>query len=158
MATTKKQNDGSLKVDIIGLKELRKELKALDTKLPKEVTKAGKKVADMVARDAKSRFNALPGLGPATGEGLKTSGAGGASITLGDTQTRNGKAIILGTEFGGSDLASFKTKKGGHTHQFLPHRGRQGYALYPAIRENKQEIIDMYGDLIEDVAKAAFPD
>lgn len=46
-------------------------------------------------------------------------------------------------------------------NQFRPWRGNStgaGYFLFPTIRESTAEIVDMYGDAIEQIARKAFPD
>jgi hypothetical protein len=46
-------------------------------------------------------------------------------------------------------------------NQFLEWRGNRegaGYALFPTMRKNMQEIVDFYGDELDKVMKAAFPD
>lgn len=50
--------------------------------------------------------------------------------------------VFFGAEFGG---AARKT-----TMQFRPHRGRQGYFFWQAVRDNKEEIAKMYYGMLQD--------
>lgn len=46
-------------------------------------------------------------------------------------------------------------------NQFLEWRGNRegaGYALFPTMRQNMQEIVDFYGDELDKVMREAFPD
>lgn len=46
-------------------------------------------------------------------------------------------------------------------NQFLEWRGNKtgaGYALFPTVRERIDEIVDLYGDELDKIAEAAFPD
>ena len=73
--------------------------------------------------------------------------------------------IFFGAEFGGGKYGRgnpttrqtrggrLVRKGGGYTTQFKPHRGRQGYFLYPTIRDNRTEILRLYAANIEDVRR-----
>ena len=50
--------------------------------------------------------------------------------------------VFYGAEFGG---AARKT-----TMQFRPHRGRQGYFFWQAVRDNKEEIAKLYFGMMQD--------
>lgn len=49
--------------------------------------------------------------------------------------------VFFGAEFGGRGRKT--------TQQFLPHRGRQGYFFWQAVRDNKSFIAKMYFDMLE---------
>ena len=51
--------------------------------------------------------------------------------------------VVFGAEFGG--------KKTILTQQFRPHKGKQGYFLFPQMREDAQDLIDAYVDAIDRV-------
>lgn len=155
----KRQTDSSEQLEVVNLKEFQRELRAIDPKFGSELREANKKAAEIVSDDAKSTYSGLPGLGPRAADSVKILvQQREAAIAIGKIKTRKGVAIILGVEFGGSSDPKHRTAGGGHTTQFQPHRGKQGYALYPAIRKNREEIVNVYGDLLEEVAAAAFPD
>jgi hypothetical protein len=71
--------------------------------------------------------------------------------------------------FGGAEFGSQRGQRRtgpsgrrflGH-NQFDPWRGNgssAGYFLYPAIRDNTERIIELYGDEMDRITKKAFPD
>jgi len=73
--------------------------------------------------------------------------------------------LFFGAEFGGGKYGKgnpttrqtrrgrLVRKGGGYTTQFRPHRGRQGYFLYPTIRENNRNILDLYARNVADVRR-----
>jgi len=73
----------------------------------------------------------------------------GAAVRIGGGSSVGG-LVALGNEFG-----ALRYK------QFPPWRGNgeeAGYALWPSIRENRDRVVEVYGDAIERLAAAAFPD
>lgn len=54
--------------------------------------------------------------------------------------------IFFGAEFGGRRRPT--------TQQFLPHRGRTGYFLYPTARANSRNYMERWGKAIEDAMAA----
>ena len=71
----------------------------------------------------------------------------------------------MGAEFGsGRNKLRMLPNEGGDRlgwNQFKPWRGSgqgAGYFLYPAIRDTTPEIVDMYGDAVEQIARKAFPE
>lgn len=89
---------------------------------------------------------------------------GGKKVTRGD--------VFFGAEFGGGKFGkgnptsagakSFARNKegkaidgyrkgGGHTSQFLRHRGRSGYFFWPTVRKEKENIAKEYLDAIQKV-------
>ena len=55
--------------------------------------------------------------------------------------------MAAGAEFGGQGRPT--------TQQFRPHLGRQGYFLYPTIRDNQDRIEDEYLSKVDDLIKRA---
>jgi hypothetical protein len=83
---------------------------------------------------------------------------GGKKVTRGD--------VFFGAEFGGgkfgkgnSTVAGAKNRTktdgyrmgGGHTSQFLRHRGQSGYFFWPTVRKEKDNIAKEYLDAIQNV-------
>jgi hypothetical protein len=83
---------------------------------------------------------------------------GGKKVTRGD--------VFFGAEFGGgkfgkgnSTVAGAKNRTktdgyrmgGGHTSQFLRHRGKSGYFFWPTVRKEKDNIAKEYLDAIQNV-------
>lgn len=120
--------------------------------LPKEASArlrdASVEIAREVAQEASSR--ALGIGGPAAlvaptikptrdripvvkmGGSKKLAGRTGVNQTIGN--------LIWGSEFGGGARP--------RTNQFMPHRGRDGYFLWPTIRDMGQDIQDEYSDAL----------
>lgn len=67
-----------------------------------------------------------------------THGRGGSRQTIGD--------VIWGAEFGGGARAS--------TVQFLPHKGRSGYFLWPTVRDRSDETQARYSEALMDALES----
>lgn len=130
------------KIRVVGLRDLQRELKALD--LQGELKEANWRVAQIVLEEAEKRARALGRMQAKAAE----------SLTAGRAQ-RKATVAFGGARYPFAFGAEFGAKK---YPQFLPHLGRTGYWLYPAIRDKRDEIVDAYGDEIERLTKAAFPD
>lgn len=129
-------------VNVEGLAELRRALKAVSDTAPKELNAASKKVAGLVADDARGDAAGLGGVAAKVAPSIKGSGtARGGAITLGGTSY----PMALGAEFGGRGRPT--------TQQFQPHLGRTGYFVYPAIRANGDRIESTYSDLLDDLMR-----
>lgn len=139
--------DVKLRVD--GLRELRKELRAIDAAFPKELRAANKQVAEqVVVPEARRRAGALtrPRVGSrllATIRALASQTS--ATVAMGGART----PYARGMEFG-----SIRRK------QFAPWRGNDrnaGYFLYPTIRERSDDIVETYSRVIDELTERAFP-
>lgn len=125
-----------------GLAELRRALKAVSDDAPKELVEASKDVAGFVADDARSTAEGLGGVAARVAPSVKGSGtARGGAITLGGASHPE----ALGAEFGGQGRPT--------TQQFEPHKGRTGYFVYPAIRENADKIESAYVEKLDDLLR-----
>lgn len=139
MAKFNAKSDG---VNVEGLAELRRALKAISATAPKELNAASKEVATFVADDARSTAEGLGGVAAKVAPSIKPSGtASGAAITLGGTAY----PMAAGAEFGGRGRPT--------TQQFKPHLGRTGYFTYPAIRQNADEIESAYTEKLDDLMR-----
>jgi hypothetical protein len=129
-------------VNVEGLAELRRALKAISDTAPKELNAASKRVATFVGEDAQSKAEGLGGVAAKVAPSIKGSGtARGGAITLGGAAY----PMALGAEFGGRGRPT--------TQQFQPHLGRTGYFVYPAIRANGDRIEETYSDLLDDLMR-----
>lgn len=138
--------DRSQAVRVEGLADFQRELRAVDTKLPRQLSQANKAAAEMVAGRARSRAQSLGSVAAKSAPSIKAAAEQRRSkITLGGPR----EPWALGAEFGGQGRPT--------TQQFDPHRGRQGYFLYPTIRDTREEFIDVYARAIDQVMRAAFP-
>lgn len=161
MAKAKRTEDT---VRVAGLDQFRRELKRIESEggpggvaLLKE---ANYRVASMVADKAKGR---------AAGVGAQQSRAA-ATLKPGRQQARatisggTGIRFFYGAEFGA--YPNFPRSRNGRSflgfNQFLPWKrpgnGNTGYFLFPTMKAETKNIIEMYGDELEQVTRQAFPD
>ena len=150
-------------VRISGLRELRAGLRRIDKKLPKEISKAGKKAANIVVRSARPR---VP-VGPAVG--------GHAAVSIKPRATQKGVSVVEGgnkfpympwLDFGGTiyprgaithggrirESADFGTGRQQAIHRPYLKRGRYVWA---AFGDNKSEVMDTYQNALGDAARRA---
>lgn len=125
------------RVNVVGLKELRRDLKALDSEggYKAELKDAGRKAAEVVATEA--RRSALGAANPRMGS------VAAMSIRALAGQTRatvaGGKASVpwyAGHEFGSARYRQF------------PRPRQGGYHLFPALGRKRDEVIEVYSNEI----------
>lgn len=165
----RKENLGSARVDVQGLREFQKQLREIERTLPRELRLAGNEAAEVVVDEAVDRANALGGVAAKAARSLRAaSGQREAAVKLGGAAY----PFALGAEFGGGlHGRGNPTARGGYTTQFLPWRGNQwtfrglefsqhatGYFLHPAIRDKQADVVEAYGRAVDRLALAAFPD
>lgn len=135
------------RVEVTGLKELRRELRKLegDGAWKKDLRDAGLKAATIVATDAKA--SAMRASNPRMGTRAANTIRPLASQTSG-TVAAGSKAVpwTLGHIWGSNQFRQF------------PKRIKGGYHLYPAIEKNADKIVEIYADAIDDLTKKAFPE
>jgi len=168
MAQVKMTGDA---VAVKGLTEFRKEL----TRIAKSggadsrdlLKDANYKVAKFVIDNAKTRAGSLGRLQASAAQSMKPSKTMNmAKITGGGTVD-----YFYGAEFGAkSNILRRERKPAGWAgagrwrgyNQFDPWKkpggGNGGYFLFPTMRDKTNEIVEMYGDELDKVAQAAFPD
>ena len=148
-------------VRVVGLIDFRRELKALegDTNWARELTKVHQKVARKGASAARAEASAMGGqqrhfASSIGGRGLATSArievSGEANAVFWGTK---GKGTGWNTEFGTTQNppwvgASWDTGVA----------GEGPYAINDAIAKNVEEIVDFYSEMLDDLARRAFPD
>lgn len=144
-------------LEINGLKDLQRELRAVNDKLPKELGNVNHEVAQYVISRSKGRAST-----PLENRAADTLSAARnqrvSMVRLGGS--RNPEA--LGAEFGAGHNVLRNTSRGSMQgwNQFRPWRGSgggAGYFLFPTIREDTPQIIEMYLDLIDRLTQRAFP-
>lgn len=134
------------KIRVDGLKDLRAELKKLDATFPKELRLRTKKVADGVADATRASFASRGGVAPKVAASVKAlAQQTGAQIKIGGARF----PFALGSEFGSVRYKQFPTFKGSGP--------AAGYSLYETIRDRRQQIIEEYADMLEDLTAEAFP-
>lgn len=147
-------------VRIEGLKEFRKDLKALGPEWARELRDLNYETAQKVV--VKARANASTKQERSVAATLKAS-----KLVSGAQASMGGEPYTLGAEFGAvlNIPRAGKGWKGGTIkgwNQFRPWRGNgmdAGYFLFPAIRaETDDAAMGRYMDRLEDIARRAFPD
>lgn len=136
------------RIQVRGLKELRAALKQVDAKAPKLLQKANKAAANLIVGPARARMGQHSPRAGSRAAGTIRALASGTRAQIGVGS--NSVPWALGHEFGGGRRPT--------THMFPPHRGQEGYAVYPTIRAMREQIIDQYGDFLDDLTQEAFPD
>lgn len=131
-------------VQVEGLAELSRALKKLEggKELSRELREANKDAATYVKDKASGRGRSLGSTAAMIAPMLKASaGAQSAGVSLGS------HPAAAGAEFGGRGRPT--------TQQFQPHRGRDGYFVYPTIRDSAEEIVKPYEEAIDRLIKKA---
>lgn len=143
MTGTTRVKSGAVEVE--GLREAVKALKALDDKAPGELRDASKGIAEDVAGKAKARASSLGGVAAHVAPTISArAGATSAGVGLGGA----GNPEAMGAEFGGGRRPT--------TQQFQPWRGNgesAGYFVYPTIRDESDHIVDQFTDAIDDLTR-----
>ncbi|SRR6266508_2857846 len=143
-------------INIRGLAEFQRELRRAGAGFPRELRRLNLDAAQMVVTETEKRGRALGGVH------AKTVRAGAfkaraeqrrAKVVIDASTKRN--AFAFGAEFGSKRYHQFPAWRG---NQWLPDAGGVGYMLHPAVRETRDEIIDIYAELITQLARRAFPD
>lgn len=137
-----KINARSQGVNVRGLAELNRTLKQLGPEVQAELKAANVEVGEMVANDARSIAYSLGSV------------AGKVAPSIRPTRTQNGAGIAFGGAAypfaGGAEFGSFRYK------QFQPWRGNgegAGYFVYPAIRQDSDEIAETYMERLDDLMR-----
>lgn len=153
--------DKGASVKVAGLDELRKELKKLDDAgLIDGLKDANYEVAAMVVTRARTKAAALGRMEARAAASLKASHAAArAQISGGGAKV----PFFGGAEFGAAQSQIRNTTRGLMLgwNQFEPWTGANsgsGRFLYPTIRANADEIVDLYFEALGKLTAAAFPD
>lgn len=130
-------------VRITGLDEVNKALRALGGReFQVELRDAGKEVATEVAGDAKGKAFSLGGVAAHAAPSISASaGFKSAGVSFGGAAHPE----AMGAEFGGRGRPT--------TQQFQPHRGTEGYFVWPAIRDNGEYIETTYLAAVDVILK-----
>lgn len=157
-----------VKIEVHGLRELRRELRQAGQQFPKEMRQANIDAAELVVPEAKRRAPKGPH------EGKPAIQPVVASIKAGGTQ-RAGYVAIGGArsphapvyEFGGtiprrgqdaSTRATIQARHGSYEKAGLAvTRVRARPYLYPAIAAVSDEIVEAYGEALDRLSRRAFP-
>ena len=130
-------------VNVEGLPELQRALKKIEG-MERELSKTNKKVADVVASDARGAAASLGSTAAHVAPSLKaTARATYSAVTLGGS----GYEMAPGAEFGSDRFRQFKPWRGGGTDA--------GYFLWPTIRRNQDRIVTEYEKGMDDLLRRA---
>lgn len=149
-------------VEIPGLRQFARDLKAAGPELVQELKDLNFKVASKVKDDAIARASGGGRQAQRAAATLRAAKqAARAAVMLGNAKT----PFALGAEFGAQHnrprmLPNQGTDRLGWNQfrQWAGSGSTTGYFLFPAIRQDMPEIVDMYGDAVEQIAKKAFPE
>ena len=152
--------DLSQVVTVRGLREFRAALKEAGDKLPRELARAHRGVAEFVVEMARQRAMTTSREAARGARGLSFSGG-----QLSATVRLSGEKIpgALGAEFGAAHNVPRQTVRGTVRgfNQFPTWRGNKadaGWWLFPTIRNTQPEQLALYERMVELLMKAAYPD
>ena len=131
-------------VRITGLVELRRELKAVEAKWPRELQKVNKAIAEDVAEGTRQDFMAGGGSAPKAAATVKAlAQQTRAQVKFGGKGDSVAERVAGGNAFGSNQFTQFP-KPGLH-------------ALYPTLSRMHDEIVDRYIDMLGELLARAFP-
>lgn len=151
-------------VRVAGLDQFRRQLRQIeqagDTDGIALLKEANYRVASMVANRAKGRAASVGRLQAKAAGSLRPGRQQARATISGGTGVR----FFFGAEFG--SYRDIPRTRNNRTflgfNQFLnwkqPGNGNTGYFLFPTMRDETRNIIEMYGDELDRIAKDAFPD
>lgn len=135
------QPPGRIEVD--GLRDLQRELRALDASWPKELRLANKEAAEVVADATRASFASRPGVAPKVAASVKAL-----------AQQRNASVRVGGKRWPYAMGATFGARR---FKQFPPFK-QGGYSLFPQIKSERAKVVEVYGDAVDRLVRRAFPD
>jgi HK97 gp10 family phage protein len=153
-------------VEIIGLREFRRELKQAGQQWPKELRQANKDAAEIVAADARRRAPRGPHLGggrvrPVVSSIRALASQGRGQVAIGGASTPHAQVLEFGGTIprrGQTGTAAIQARHGSFAKAGLsvtPVRA-QPY-LYPALAAKADEVVEFYGEALDRVYRRAFP-
>ena len=138
------------RIRVEGLADLQRELRAANTKFPRELRVANKEAADIIAAGTRHAFAGLGGSAPKVVPTVKAlAQQRSASVKIGGGASVGGR-VAMGNEFGSVRFKQFPPWSGSG--------GGAGYALFPTIRDRRDELVDVYAGALDRIARRAFPD
>jgi hypothetical protein len=147
-------------IQVRGLREFRDALREAGEKMPRELQRANKAVAQLVAEKAAATARSQGPAGARAARALSASaGQLSATVRLSGEQVPG----ALGQEFGAGHDMPRQTARGTVRgwNQFPSWRGNgtdAGYFLWPTIRSSSTEISKAYDDVMAQLMAVAFPD
>lgn len=147
--------DASQVVRVEGLDEFRARLKELGAEWPKALGQANKQAAGVIVKSAQERADALGSTAAHVSSSIKAAAQERAAvITLGG----NSMPMALGAEFGARKYPQFPPWRGNQWTEGDGPAAGVGYFLNPAVRETRDEFVDVYDAAMRLLTARAFPD
>jgi hypothetical protein len=135
-------------IQVLGLDQFRKELRQLEKSFGKELGQVNKRAAEVVATAARAKALATGGVAAKAAPDIKTAAQQRAAKLVLDA-THHGYAI--GAFTGSKRFRQFPAWEGPEIEE------GKGVAVGPAIVEETENMLNVYGDALEDLAARAFP-
>ena len=140
-----------LDIRVEGLRELRKALKELDPAWGKELQKTNKRAAALVVPTAQSRAGQVRT--NLVGNPTRLGSRGIATIRPLASQSR--AQIAMGGArapwAGGHEWGSTRYRQ-------FPPKTHEGNILWGAAKSHEEQIVEVYGDMLDDLTREAFPE
>lgn len=152
---------GSVGLEVDGLAELNRALRDLGGReFQNELKEAGREAAEGVADEAEGRFRALGALGAKVAPTVAAKGFNlGGGVSFGGARA----PMAGGVEFGAErDRKRLRRNPDGSPGTYVGYRQFQewrgsgsnaGYALYPTIRDQAQDIAERYADSVNRIVE-----
>lgn len=152
-------------INVKGLDQFRRELRKIEQQggpngiaLLKE---ANFRVASLVVSKAQARASGLGRMQARAGATLRAGRQQARAVVYGGSAS---VPFFFGAEFG--SYSGVRRTRGSRSflgfNQFEPWKrpgnGNTGYFLFPTMRAESRNIIEMYGDELDKITKQAFPD
>lgn len=132
------------KIEVEGLKDFQRALKDAGGDFPKELRLASKEAAKVVATGTRQSFLSRAGVAPKVAASVKVlASQRGAAVRIGG----NKFPYALGSNFGSVRFRRFP--------MFAGHGS--DYSLYKTIKAKRDEVIEVYGEAVDRIARKAFP-
>jgi hypothetical protein len=152
-------------VNVKGLDALRRELRKVERDGGSDgislLKEANYKVALMVATRAQGRASSVGRMQARAAASLRPGRQQARAVITGGSAS---VPFFFGAEFG--SYSNVQRNRKGRSfigfNQFLPYKqpgsGKVGYFLYPTLKTESRNIIEMYGEELDRIMKQAFPD
>ena len=156
-------------VEILGLREFRKALKAAGPEFPKELTKANREVAQIAQRVSQNEARAMGGVQRRAASAIKGSAnARQARLQIKPSKGKRNPTAMANVAFWGAERRTgwYRTKpEGKQQHPTWvgarwqvaePNEGP--YAINPALARHLDDIVAAHAAALNRLAAKAFPD
>lgn len=130
------------RIDVEGLRDLQRELRAVDVTFPKELRAANKDAAQIVSDATSASFSSRGGVAPKVAPSVRAvAQQRSASVKIGGAKY----PYAMGANFGSVRFT-----------QFLPPIDPD-YSLFASIQAKHREVVESYDEALKRLTKKAFP-